>query len=274
MASHNYGKNITLSLSILLLSVTSLTATPSDSSENRSTHTDSVVITSASSNKDTNTSDNQQSCPWLSLIGPLIGTLGAGLVALFSVRATHNKALARDQLKSVEQKNIRDSLYCGVLYAIYATMQNHNESSKRILSQLDAIKDRTLEYGRLVVEDLGVRLSLGFLSKCVSQLLTFEQYHTKIGGIAISYLHSAESFNSFLDFSQVHSLKKHVPDDPQFLKGIESYFDNLREHIGKLQKGNADLSELILEELKKFPQINIITEDTAALLHRYVQPPL
>ncbi len=206
------------------------------------------------------TSDSQPS-NWVTRWGVLIGTLGSGLVAVFSVWKTDKNASKRELIKVQEQKEIRNNQYCGLLAGILYILQSHGHKVKKIQSLLDSIKTGTLERQRLVVSDFGQRLSLDILSKCVLKLLAFEQYNAKIGSSAIYYLLSAEDLNSSFDFSQVARLEEIMKDDTtKYLNMVKMYCDALNNHVVLLENGRKIICLQIEEELEKCSQkINIIS---------------
>ena len=192
-------------------------------------------------------------------IGALIGSFSAGFIAWYSVRTSHKKSLERDIIIAEERKRIRDAQYCGNLYAIFVTLGNHDQAVQRILQTIDLIIAE-LKSKNILLQVMPPGLPLEYFKVCLTQMLGYEQYHTKIGGIAISYLHSAEDLNAYLNLSLLNEMVEHMKYEDPKLIGAVGYFDNLKNHMGLLSEGSDKLKQNILEELKKYPNINMITE--------------
>jgi hypothetical protein len=196
------------------------------------------------------------------LLGVFFGTLGSGLVAYYSIKRTHKNSLELEKQRLLQAKELRERQYYGFVFAISVTMNNLESAIRKTISQLDSVENEIISNQSFVVTDLGVTLSLSFLSTLTLRFIDYEQYNSKIAGWLISFIHSAENFNLFTSLDQVANVLDRVKDATKFIDSVKAYFGNLREHLTKLEKGAKKINDWCVNELKKSPFDNVI-ETTA-----------
>ena len=192
------------------------------------------------------------------LLGTFFGALCSGLVAYYSIKRTHKNSLEIERQRTLQIKELHEKQYSGFVFAIYVTMKNLENAIRKTKSQLDSVEEQIISAQSFVVTDVGATLSLSFISELTHKFIGYENYNTQIAGVLISFIHSAENYNLFTRLDQIANVLDRVKDANRFISSVKSYFDNLREHLTKLDDGGKKITAWCIDELKKSPYNNLI----------------
>ena len=193
-----------------------------------------------------------------SFIGTLLGSLIAGLIAVYSVRATHQRSIARDGINAERLKQQRQSRYCGLLFSIHSILQSHNELTNILVKELTDIRDQSVQKMALIIDSTTTRIPIAFMEQCLLKTLEYETFETRLVGNIISYQHYISNLNANLNFSPILKLESSFKNRQLYIDAIKDYFDQLIQMVGKADNARNDLMTSIQTELKHFPFVTIV----------------
>lgn len=177
-------------------------------------------------------------------LGALLGSLGAGLVALFSVLATHKTAKKREKEKArIFHRNL--------LLAIYSELLSHEKLVDYLKGELNEAKRLALDKAQVLIESPHTKIPVEFINQCRIRLLEYEDNSMDLINHIFQYQNSTHQLVSNLSFSNVISLKEHFKNDAQYREGIKAYFDRLFVHLTTLENGRNVLTQRLLQEVER-----------------------
>lgn len=177
-------------------------------------------------------------------LGTLLGSLGAGLVALFSVLATHKTAKKREKEKA-------RIFYHNLVLAIYSELLSHEKLVDYLKGELSEAKRLALDKGQVVIESPQTKIPMDFIKQCRIRLLEYEDNSMDLINHIFQYQNSTHQLVSNLSFRNVSNLKEHFTNEAQYREGIKAYFDRLFVHLTTLENGRNVLIEKLLQEVKR-----------------------
>jgi len=187
------------------------------------------------------------------IIGAFIGAFFAGLIAYLSIRKTYK----------IERKK-EQNLYGGALMALYYELQNHNQISEQQRLELEAVRDRSIDQNRFIIEKSTSIFPTDFISQCLFKVLEYDHFNSYLINHIITYQGAVNNFNNSLNYSNAANVIKLLSDDDDITKGIKEYFNAILTALKKLDDGRPKILAEIKNELKRYPQFRIKEETNAA----------
>lgn len=202
------------------------------------------------------------------LIGALFGAAGAGLIALYSIKKTHQNSTELVERQLSFQTDVRQSdenfkrinlekLYCGLLYMIHRDLNSHEEYSKLLIKSINGYQEYILSKQALPAADPFYKYQFDLLQEVVIDILKFDMYDTTIVGSMSPYLQKIKKINHDLDLTEVREMAK-VDRRSDFFDGIKEYLDIVIEDISDINTASKDIRKLIKDEIGKFSHSDIV----------------
>jgi len=174
--------------------------------------------------------------------GDIIGTLGAGIIAIFAAFLTYY--IQRQQLKYA---------YQGFLYVLYIELINHNNNFKLLKDTLAKAKLISIEKRDFIFEKAPMQFSLLIIENTLSKATNYKKFNHKLIALLTSYADNIRNINYFLDFTNAKEIITHQEQGQNIEHQIADYFETLNiEYIEKTQPVIKDLLKQISVELKNY----------------------
>jgi hypothetical protein len=197
---------------------------------------------------------------WKKNEGTIIGSFLAALVAAISVFATNHFHAKRDTKRENNKRIEKENLYGAVLVSIYSILLSHGERSKRLKEELAVILEKSLDRSHFVIDKSSIILSLEMLNEFLIKLLNYDKFNQILLNTIIAYIHRVTNLNQSLDFTPAIKLQKAYIAGQVYNDAVKEYFDAIGKNITMLDTQRDKIKKLIIEEIKKFPQFEIISE--------------
>lgn len=198
---------------------------------------------------------------WQRNEGTILGSSFAGIVAVISIIATNYFNRKREDKRAQSEKLKEENLYSAVLASIFSVLLSHDERTKRLKEELLAIRDKSIPKKHLIVEKAQVSLSLDLLNQFLIKLLNYEKFNQLLLDATIAYIHRATNLNETLDFSLVIKIKQEFHSDTDYTEAVQEFFKSINRNVETLDGHREKIKEMIVNEVKKFPQIKIISAE-------------
>lgn len=235
-------------LTIVLLCFHSKTFSSSDSTADNFDHTITVICM-----------DEDDADPsWFyqnsgSIIGSIIGAFLVGIVALISIHLTHKKNSQLQEIAFQKERESREDIYCGNLFAIYHEIDWHNNLSQRLRKELEIVKDEALSSLEFPYDEANELFRIEYLDKCRINVLEFSRFDTDLLALISTYLNLVMTINKNLNFQAASHLKDKFNSNDQYKEAIKLYFEELEKLLVKADQGMENIQKGIIEVVESFP---------------------
>lgn len=195
------------------------------------------------------------------LLAALVGSLAAGLIAVYSVRRTHQNAQS-DAISRRDRENQREAaVYFGLLYAIEVELQAHRIELRYIAQSLPEVRELSIVANNFIVASIPHEIPLEFTNVCRSKIIEYDRFTTKLLNQISTYVNSSASLNASLDFTVLIQVRQRVNTTAaQAQDAIVKVFDGLLDHLSRIVDGRLKLRAEIIKEIRGDPT-NVIPED-------------
>lgn len=229
-----------------------------------STKVDSVISTEVSESNQPDSinyvkilSEDSIWITYQGLIGALVGSMLAALIAIYSIRKTHKNQIFLENEKIHNKRHIEEKIYSGFLFSVYSILLNHKEISKALKRELNAFAENVKNTGELIIEKPYNRYSIDLLKECLLKTLSYENYDSDTIMYLVTYVNKLDNFDSNLNFIPLLKIKEQHKDKAEYAKTVKIYFSDLLGLIGLLDELNDKITNLILEFLRKSNVVNM-----------------
>lgn len=198
-----------------------------------------------------------------SIVGPLLGSFLAALVALISIYFT-NRNNIRLQNNLIQRKQAHnEDVYCGYLFAIFHEINWHQNLLLRLRNELVIIRNQALADLRFNIPVAHELFRIEYINSYRINTLKFERFDTDLLALISTYLNLIMTINSNLHFEYVQNLRLEFESDEAYRDGLIVFFDELEGFLSRAEGGMANIQAGIVEVVRTFPGNQIIFEDNA-----------
>lgn len=209
---------------------------------------------------------------WKRNEGTLLVSLLAVLTASLSVFVTHLFSKRRERRKILLDRRKAEDVYSGLLFASHSVLLNHQHIIPLLKSELQGILDATERDKELPLEKPYTSIPLDLIDQILLRLMAYESLNTKVLTLMTTYSLFAANVNTNLNLAPVMNLKSKYKKDHDYFEAVKLYFVALTKMVGKMEGTLMTLKKSILEELKRFPQNNLIDEAEGDVQTAHITP--
>lgn len=235
---------------IAFLYITQIKAQDSTNLDSISTINDSLIAQSDSISYIKIITDDSFWITYQGLIGALIGSMLAALIAIYSIKKTHNNQIFLENQKILNNRHIEEKVYCGFLFSIYAILLNHQQISKKLKSELSGFLNYVKSTGDLIIEKTYNRFAIDLMKDCLLKGLSYQNYDSNIVLYLVTYINMLENFDSSLNFIPLLKIKDKHKDIDSYATAVEKYFADLQGLLLSIDELNEKIVETILAYLR------------------------
>jgi hypothetical protein len=174
--------------------------------------------------------------------GTLIGSLLAGMIALFSVLFTNYKTRQTDRKKEIER-------YYGLLFAIDKELDYHKKVFPHLKSEINNLSIISEQMKILLIDKLSRDIPISFMKEIRSNILSIEGYNTVIFQNLLDYITNCEMLNEDIKFEKLSKVKNIISED-EYIDASKDYFSALISGIDKIDVLIDPLKKLIVTDIQ------------------------
>lgn len=193
------------------------------------------------------------------IIGSFIGTIGAGLVAYFSIKSSFNKQKLIERDKLLESMKKERKIYDGFIFALLTDFSNVKVLYKNLLNELSAYQLDIPQSLKIPVEKPISRVSNEISKKLFQEIIKYENFNSKIISQLTLYISISDDYYSNLNFEPLIKLK--FKDEADLISRCSGYFEAIIKKHSILIKEVDKIIELLKQELVDSPLADLITEN-------------
>jgi len=193
-----------------------------------------------------------------SLLGALLGTFGAGLIAYFSIKKTFKNSNIIEKNKFQVSRKEKEKKYCGLLFMIFSEFAAHDHDTPRLRNEIDDFLKLVEEHKKIIVDTPFTGFEVEFIKECRSNILHFDSFDSEIMTLLSHYINLISRVNYYLDLRRIKETSVYFSGkEEQFVEGVKEYFKEVNSLISALEEARKSLEESILNEINRFPHSDI-----------------
>ncbi|OGU34486.1 MAG: hypothetical protein A2068_12050 [Ignavibacteria bacterium GWB2_35_6b] len=183
-----------------------------------------------------------------SLIGALVGSLFAALIAIWSIYRTHNNQINIENEKIRISRSHAENVYHGFIFSVHTILINHEHFLNSLTEELRNILANAKKTGKLAYDRPYTYLAVDLLKNNLNKILAYESYDAKNVQLLVTYLNHVENLYNDLNFIPLIKLRDDTKKEDEYLNRLEYYFDNLVERVNILKEMVKELLDGFMRE--------------------------
>ncbi|MFA4907480.1 MAG: hypothetical protein WC602_04365 [archaeon] len=192
------------------------------------------------------------------IVGALLGSFLAGIVALVSILLAHKKNKEIQDISLKNERIQREDIYCGNLFAIYHEINWHKNLSKRLTRELKIIKQQSIDTLSFPCDQANELFRIEYLDRCRINVLEYARFDTDLLTLISTYLNLIMTINNSLNFTVVSKMKNKFDSDVRYKEALSGYFKILENIISDANRGMGNIQSRIVEVVGSFPGNQLI----------------
>jgi len=202
------------------------------------------------------------------IIGAFLGAIGAGLVAYFSIKRTHNSNIEIERNRMIDVRKEKEKKYCGLLFMIISEIYFQKNETELIEKEINEFVRVTKEQKRIITDNPFTLYQLDMLNECRNRILDYDSFDTELVSTISLYINSINKCNSYLYLKRLTDLERFDKEGEfSIVDGVESYFSAVNNILENIKKARVELTKGLTLEIAKFPSSNINPEDLLKKLY-------
>lgn len=192
---------------------------------------------------------------WARNEGQIIGTIGAGIVAILA--AFLASWLTQRQINKKDKNE-----YQGLLYTLHVELNWQNNQFELLKKTLERIESISIENQSFVLTNAPMQFDLSVTEQCLSKIIDYKQFNHGLVALLTSYQNQIRDINFYLDFKNANEVLINQQDTQDIDSRIEDYFNVLKsEYINRTQSAISDIRKLIESELEDYHKNKLILKE-------------
>jgi len=192
---------------------------------------------------------------WTRNEGQIIGTIGAGIVAILA--AFLASWLTQRQINKKDRNE-----YQGLLYTLHVELYWQNNHFELLKKTLERIEEISIENKSFVLTSAPMQFDLSITEQCLSNIIEYKKFNHGLVALLTSYQNQIRDINFYLDFKNANEVLINQKDAQDIDSRIEDYFNVLKnEYIDKTQPAISDIRRLIENELEDYHKNKLILKE-------------
>jgi viroplasmin and RNaseH domain-containing protein len=194
------------------------------------------------------------------LIAVFLGSFFAALIAVYSVWKTNKNNIELERKKYNTEKEIRENLYCGILFCIYKELQIHDNIFENLKSEIEQFLQYFREHINVPVDNPFSEFPVDLMKVCRVKILDFDKFETETLSLISNYISLMDAVQNDLNLNRIRETHRRVSSKQVFIKGVEKYFEQINDTLEKLNGLRETIKKNIPEIIKSYPQSDVSSE--------------
>ncbi|RLD59969.1 MAG: hypothetical protein DRJ05_05510 [Bacteroidetes bacterium] len=183
------------------------------------------------------------------IVGSVIGTFGAAIVAILTIFLTTKMSAKRQRAKDKTR-------YEGQLTFVLWGITDIEHKLHLLERELESLEESSLREHRIIISEAPSKINYSVIEKNIQLLIEYDNFNNNLNGLLLAFISSLRNLNINLNFNAPNEIIQNISSGAERDPSIENYFSSISEYIKRAIDAIPTILQMIEKELKDYTKKN------------------